>query len=153
MLGYARRSLVVVAALFAFACGSDDTKDSSNGAAGMPPVGGAGTNGGEGVTFCEALAVLRSHCQQCHGDPLTNGAPVPFLTYEDTQVPYFEGSDETYAERMGPAVEKDAMPPLAFNDPPISVMPPLRALTAQEKATLLGWVQQGAKPVGGTDCR
>src|SRR6185503_11564300 len=110
MSGYVHRSWVVVAALFVLSCGSDDAKDSPNGTAGMPSVGSAGSGSGDAVTFCQALAVIRTNCQQCHGDPLTNGAPVPFLTYEDTQVPYFEGSDETYAERMGPAVEKDAMP-------------------------------------------
>jgi hypothetical protein len=31
-------------------------------------------------------------------------------------------------------------------------MPPVEPLTASEKATLLGWLKQGALAEGGTDC-
>jgi hypothetical protein len=44
------------------------------------------------------------------------------------------------------------MPPVALNQPPTNLMPPVEPLTADEKTTLLGWLEQGAKPVGGTDC-
>jgi hypothetical protein len=44
------------------------------------------------------------------------------------------------------------MPDLAQNDPPASLMPPVEALTDEEKATLLDWLEQGAVPEGGTDC-
>jgi hypothetical protein len=44
------------------------------------------------------------------------------------------------------------MPYVALNDPPTSLMPPVEPLTAEEKATLLAWLEQGAEPEGGTDC-
>ena len=44
------------------------------------------------------------------------------------------------------------MPYVALNDGPDPIMPPVELLTATEKATLLGWLKQGMKPEGGTDC-
>ena len=145
MPGSVPRSLFVVAALLLPSCGNDDVAapDSNNGAAGKPSVDAD-------IRFCDALAVIRAKCQRCHTDPPQQGAPVPFLTYEDTQAPY--GASETYADRMLIAVEGDIMPPVGFNDPPVSIKPPVEPLTINEKATLLGWLKQGAKPVGGTDC-
>lgn len=114
-------------------------------------IGGAGA-AADAVPFCDALAVIVAKCQRCHQDPPKNGAPVPFLTYEDTQAPY--GTSEfKYSDAMLGAVEKDQMPFLAANNPPLNLMPPVEPLTAEEKDTLLTWLKQGAKPVGGTDCR
>lgn len=50
------------------------------------------------------------------------------------------------------AVAKDFMPFVALNEPPTNLMPPVEPLTVDEKATLLGWLEQGALPEGGTDC-
>lgn len=113
------------------------------------PVGGADSGGP--VPFCEALTVVRAKCQRCHGDPLQNAAPVPLLTYEDTQAPYFD-TDKKVAEVMLSMVEDDVMPFVALNDGPTPIMPPVQPLTAEEKATLFGWLKQGALPEGGTDC-
>ncbi len=49
-------------------------------------------------------------------------------------------------------VKADLMPYVALNEPPTNAMPPVEALTSEEKATLLGWLEQGAAPAGGTDC-
>lgn len=123
---------------------TDDT-----GGEGAVPVGGADSGGP--VPFCEALTVVRAKCQRCHGDPLQNAAPVPLLTYEDTQAPYFD-TDKKVAEVMLSMVEDDVMPFVALNDGPTPIMPPVQPLTAEEKATLFGWLKQGALPEGGTDC-
>jgi hypothetical protein len=125
---------------------------SIDGTAGESPVGVAGAGGaGELIRFCEALTVIRAKCQRCHQQPPLNGAPVPFLTYDDTQAPY--GSSEfKYFEVMLPAVEEGRMPYVALNSPPTSIMPPVEPLTDEEKATLVGWLMQGARPEGGTAC-
>ena len=44
------------------------------------------------------------------------------------------------------------MPYVVLNEPPNPIMPPVEPLTASEKATLLGWLKQGMKPEGGTNC-
>jgi hypothetical protein len=149
----------LLASLASLGCASDepdverrggtipDTGGTGGGSA--APVGGSG--GGEAVRFCQALAVIRAKCQRCHGDPLQNAAPVPFVTYEDTQALYYD-TDKKFSEVMLSVVERDVMPYVALNDGPTPVMPPVEPLTPAEKATLLGWLKQGALPEGGTDC-
>ncbi len=125
-----------------------------------PPLPGAGGESGAGgagaaetpITFCDALVVVRDKCQRCHGDPLQNGAPVPFLTYEDTQGSYYDDATRKWWQAMEMSVATNFMPFTGFNDPPTSLMPPVVPLTAEERATLLGWLTQGALPEGGTDC-
>lgn len=112
---------------------------------------GSDVEGAESVAFCAAFSVVQAKCQRCHGEPLRNGAPVPFMRYEDFLAPY-GGGEQTYADVAARAVELDIMPYVALNEPPRPVMPPVEPLTAEEKATLLGWLEQGAQPVGGTDC-
>jgi hypothetical protein len=116
---------------------------------------GAGVDGAAGgsglIPFCDALKVVQAKCQRCHTDPPENGAPVPFLTYEDFHRPYGESSFEYWEVAVG-VVEKDIMPYVTLNDPPTSIMPPVERLTVEEKATLLGWLNEGAQPVGGTEC-
>jgi hypothetical protein len=82
---------------------------------------------------------------------LENGAPVAFLDVEDFQAPYYE-TEFSWREVAIDRVERDVMPYVALNGGPMPVMPPVEPLTVDEKATLLGWLQQGALPEGGTDC-
>ena len=141
--------MAVFACLAVLSCG-DAATPAEMGSGGAAGVGGTG--GGEPpVAFCAALGVIRAKCQRCHRSPPQNGAPVPFLTYADTQAPYY-ASDQKWSDVMLGAVTRDFMPYVALNDPPTSLMPPVEPLTADEKATLLGWLGQGAKPEGGTDC-
>ncbi len=151
------------------ACSSDDPElerkggpipeppSPSGGTSGAPAAGdaGAGAVAGAGddlpIAFCDALAVVRAKCQRCHGQPLANGAPVPFMTYEDFNAPY-GSSGSTYGEVAVRLVEEGIMPYVTLNDPPTSLMPPVVPLTASEKATLLGWLKQGRQAIGGTDC-
>ena len=145
-----RSTTSLAAALLAIVALAGCASDSGpSGGSGGTAVGGAPM--GDGVTFCAALAVMRTKCQRCHQSPPQHGAPVPFLTYEDTQEPYYT-TDEKWADAIGRAVERGVMPDLAQNDPPISLMPPVESLTEHEKATLLDWLAQGALPGGGTNC-
>jgi hypothetical protein len=111
----------------------------------------AGGDAGPTVPFCDALTVIVAKCQRCHQDPPKNQAPVPFRTYEDTQARYY-ATEMKFSDVMLSAVEQDFMPYVALNDGANPIIPPVEPLTAAEKATLLGWLKQGALPAGGTDC-
>lgn len=86
------------------------------------------------LTWCDVAPILEARCQRCHTDPQKNAAPFPLLSYDDTQ-------EEARYEQMGDAVDRDFMPPLW-----LVLDPPVDPLSCREKATLLGWVDQGAPP-------
>jgi hypothetical protein len=151
--------IVTLASLLPLGCASDDPKverrggeiPDSDGRGGEGSAAAGGASSGGAIPFCDALGVIRAKCQRCHGDPLENAAPVPFLTYEDTQVPYFD-SDSKYSDIMLSVVERDIMPYTSLNEGPTPIVPLVQSLTVDEKATLLGWLKQGALPTAGTDC-
>jgi hypothetical protein len=118
---------------------------------GAPAAAGAGGSPETPISFCAALVVVQAKCQRCHGDPITNSAPVPFLTYEHFQAQYYDTELKWWEVAVG-MVERDVMPFVALNENPSLEGPPVEPLTAEEKATLLGWLKQGALPEGGTDC-
>jgi hypothetical protein len=98
------------------------------------------------VPWCDALAVLRAKCQRCHRDPPANGAPFPLLTYEDTQRPVGLKSIPAW-QKMQIVVESGKMP-ATF----LVLDPPVQGLTEDERQRLLGWLAEGAEPVGGVEC-
>ena len=160
MIEHRIRIGLFLAGLLAGACGSDDPElNRKGGPIPTPPDtsmaaggegGNAGSGNGEAITWCQARTVLKANCQRCHQDPMKNGAPIALLTYEDTQGPW--SATELVHDVMLRAVEEGFMPYLALNDPPTSLMPPVSPMSAPDKATLIAWLKQGAKPVGGTDC-
>lgn len=127
-------SLVFGTALWGFGCGSeaDDPTDQS-------PDGT--------VTWCEVDAVLASKCRTCHVGEGLNGAPFALETFDDTQV-YDDAVDQPRWEMMQRMVELDLMPP---SDRVIDPAPP--PLNDEERGVLLTWFDEGAKAVGGVDCR
>lgn len=151
--------MVLLASLLQLGCASDEPKidrrggetPDSDGVGGDRATASGGADSGAAVSFCDALRVMRAKCHRCHGAPLANDAPVPFLAYEDTQVPYFD-SGKKYSDIMLSVVERDVMPYVSLNEGSTPIMPPVQPLTAAEKATLLSWLKQGALPTGGTDC-
>ncbi len=111
------------------------------------PAGASAQN----LTFCDVQPILVSKCQRCHQDPPQNGAPFPLLTYADTQVasPTTNNPTAKRFQEMERVVSMGLMP-----DQSLTLDPPVSALTCQEKATLLGWLRNGAvaAPVGADDC-
>ena len=98
------------------------------------------------LSWCQAEAVLEAKCQRCHyATPGANGAGFPLMTYQDTQV---VAAGKPRWVSMQEVVDVNFMPPNFLPD----VMPPVEPLSASEKQTLLGWLEQGALPTGGTDC-
>ena len=145
--------VLAVTALIA-ACASSDPQLTRKGGP-LPGVAGetdvsVGGAGSEPIKWCDALLVIQAKCQRCHQEPPKNGAPMHLLSYEDTQIQWT--MTKLLYQDMADVVGRDIMPFVALNGPPTNLMPPVEPLTADEKATLLGWLNQGAKPEGGTDC-
>ncbi len=143
------RALLFASALILGCSGSETSLERRGGPLPTDETGGA--DSGPIVPFCDALTVIRAKCQRCHQDPPKNGAPVPFLTYDDTQARYY-ATDMKFSDVMLPAIGNDFMPFVALNTGENPIMPPVESLTVEEKATMLSWLKQGARPEGGTEC-
>ena len=128
----------------------DLTAGSGAAAGGDASQGGAsGGSNSSAVPWCDAYRVINCSCQQCHQNPTRRGAAMPLMTYEDTQLPYpLPSSPKRVWEQMEDAVASGLMPFTGDK----SVTPPVRPLSEEQRATLLTWLAQGAKDVGGTDC-
>ena len=119
------------------------------GSAGASEGGAAGSDGAPPVAFCDAYAIINCVCQQCHQNPPRNGAPIPLLTYEDTQAPFpLETSSRRVWQTMQTVIGNDFMPYRGN----AKVMPPVQPLSAEQKRTLLTWLTEGARDEGGRDC-
>src|SRR5262245_57560588 len=146
------RRLVFVfgAIILAAACSGATTSDtggtssSSGGASssGGQGDGGSGTLDGNPSTDdgtiagstplpCDVDTVLANNCRSCHARPPQFGAPMPLLTWEDTQGPSKEDASKKIYERMGARIHDDANP-----------MPPSpnARLSAADTATIDAWV-------------
>jgi len=147
------------ALVLAFHAGCSDQSSERQGG-GEPPdltagSGSADSGAGEGgaaaglVPWCDAYEIINCVCQQCHQNPTRNGAPMPLMTYEDTQARFPMPTSSTFVwERMQIAVSNRFMP--ETNNP--SVLPPVEPLTEAQRSTLLAWLAQGAHDEGGRDC-
>lgn len=94
---------------------------------------------------CAVDAVLEAKCRRCHTDPTVNGAPFPLLKWETLFEPY--GTRVVYEAMVG-ALESDFMP-LCAEGKCGTFDPPVAALTAEEKETLLNWLDCPLPEIGG----
>jgi peroxiredoxin len=84
------------------------------------------------ITYARDVApILQKHCQECHR-PGQIG-PMPLLSYR---------SASSWSETIKEVVQEERMPPW-HADPRFSKFSNDRRLSKQEKATLLGWIEQG----------
>jgi hypothetical protein len=112
-----------------------------------------GTSGGDGgpepVTWCEAYKIINCVCQQCHQMPPLHGAPIPLMTYADTQAPFPNAtSSGTVWQEMQSVIASRFMPFTGDK----TVMPPVQQLSDDQQATMLAWLSQGATDLGGQSC-
>jgi hypothetical protein len=132
--------LIVVAAITAACVGCS----SSNSDTTSVDDGGAGP-----VKWCDAYKILNCSCQQCHQDPPLHGAPIPLMTYADTQAPFpSPTADRKVWQEMQTVISTGFMPFTGDS----AVMPPVQPLTDDQQTTLLSWLAQGAHDEGGQDC-
>jgi hypothetical protein len=82
---------------------------------------------------CAVDTVLVDHCQLCHASTPRYGAPMPLVTWADTQKPAVSDPTKKVYELMAERI-RDANRP----------MPPTGDLSAQDQGTILSWVQSGA---------
>jgi gluconolactonase len=82
--------------------------------------------------------IVASICQDCHGMPLMNGALIPLITYEDTQI--LGRSGRPVWESMGRRTNST-----------ISPMPPAGTLDVSSRRIFRVWAATGApeRPLGG----
>jgi len=94
---------------------------------------GAGA-GGDGLP-CDVSRVLGARCQKCHASSPVAGAPMPLVTYADTQRPSKTKPDEAVWQRMKSRLHDASNP-----------MPPDGPLDPADLAALDAWIDGGAKP-------
>ncbi len=98
--------------------------------------GGTGSTGGNASGLpCDVAAVLQARCQTCHGAMPLFGAPMPLVTYADTQAPSRTNASRKVWQAMSTRVHD-----------PTSPMPPRSqpSLTTAELAALDAWFGAGA---------
>ncbi|HEY6557800.1 MAG TPA: hypothetical protein VI072_11020 [Polyangiaceae bacterium] len=112
---YAAAATLVISAPMFFACnGSSDANEQEQAIGNYLP--------------CNVETVLKAKCQSCHAATPLYGAPLPLMTYDDTQVPY---KGLSAWRSMKDAVESETMPQGT-------------KLDAAEKKTLMDWFALGA---------
>lgn len=143
-------SAAALMALYA-GCASSDVNTNREGGGPLPPIPEAGTSEASPsdapVPWCAAYHIINCVCQQCHQNPPLHGAPIPLMTYEDTQAP-FPTSTSPVWQTMQTVVSTRFMPYTADK----TIMPTVLPLDSDDYDTLLSWLGQGATPLGGTDC-
>lgn len=93
---------------------------------------------------CDVQAVLDAKCLRCHGTPLELDAPYALTELEQ----FHEAIGELHVyDIVKRTIEDEYMPPVV-----IQADPPIEPLTADEKATALGWLDAGARAADRTTC-
>lgn len=84
---------------------------------------------------CKLDDVFAAKCRRCHTIPARHGAPLVFLTWDDTQQ---DRAGQKVAQVIGRVVQSGFMPYR------IEANPPVQPLTDEEKKIILDWVEAGA---------
>jgi hypothetical protein len=149
---FAAASIAALMALDA-GCASSDVNTNRQGGNSLPPIPEAGTSEASlsdvPVPWCAAYHIINCVCQQCHQNPPLNGAPIPLMTYDDTQAHFPVATSKGFVwQTMQEVVSIRFMPYMGDK----TVMPPVLPLSDDDYDTLLSWLAQGATDLGGQDC-
>lgn len=131
----------ILAASALAACGADVDEGCVGGSCGGSGGGGSGGEAGAGAADtceitvdkageipCDVFAVLHDNCHSCHTDPPVNGAPIPLLTYADTQALFRPG--KAVFQQMYDQLQSEASPRMPLGG----------TLTDAEQKTLDDWL-------------
>jgi mono/diheme cytochrome c family protein len=113
--------------------GSSEVPDASSDGADAAVTADAGESEGTGLP-CEVEALLKMHCQGCHGPQAKNG--VPLTTFAQLSAASKGYPDETIAERALTRMSSSErpMPPTGKGTP----------VSADEAAAFAAWIDHGA---------
>jgi hypothetical protein len=92
--------------------------------------------------WCDALAVLRTGCQECHSANVESTAPMPLDTYADLMKPAVTDTSKKVYELVS----------LRIHDTEKPMPEPPRTLTAEQLAALDSWIAGGAQPGPDESC-
>jgi mono/diheme cytochrome c family protein len=111
--------------------------------------GGDGDGDGDGnptpaadSKWCDALAALRTNCQECHSVNAQSPAPMPLDTYEDLLKPGITNPNKKIYELVAERIH-DARRPMP--EPP-------RVMSEADKAAIDAWIAAGAQPGSDPSC-
>ena len=141
-----RHTLVVLCSLAVACTGPAGTGGSGggNGAGGSSGAGGgsSGTGGGSASSSypCDVGGIVSSSCLECHANPPLFGAPMPLVTYADTQADSALFPGQKIHQRMAARV--------SATDRPMPQAP--RTLTAAQISAITAWSSAGAPPGSGS---
>jgi hypothetical protein len=134
---------LVLIALLVAGCGGDPLTTPGATVTVPPATDGGATppSSPSGVGLpCQVAGILASRCQSCHQRPPLFGAPMPLVTWSDTQaIPPMDTVPAWKAIKT--KVTAGLMPPPGAPGGP---------LTAAEKTALLAWVDAGAMATTGS---
>lgn len=113
-------------------------------AAGGGSGGGSATGGGSGGGFvgdagswtCDIAPVINTRCLDCHSNPAKFGAPMPLVTYQDTQANSAGFPGKKIFERMAARVADNVAP---------MPQPPNQRLTAAQITAFQNWAAGGGQ--------
>jgi hypothetical protein len=146
-------SVAALMALYA-GCASNDVSTNRQGGGPLPVVPEASVMGEASlsdvpVPWCAAYQIINCVCQQCHQNPPLHGAPIPLMTYADTQAPFPPTSKTNLVWQTMQGVVSTRFMPYQGDK---TVMPVVLPLDDDDYDTLLSWLAQGATDLGGQDC-
>ncbi len=124
--------------------GSAGTGGGSTGSGGSGGSGGGSTTGADAGSYaCDVAPIVNTRCLDCHSNPPKFGAPMPIVTYADTQADSVQYPGQKIYERMAARIADPRLP---------MPQPPNAALSSDQIALIQGWAAAGAPQGDATAC-
>lgn len=76
----------------------------------VPSTGTGGSGAGTMLLPCDVGVVLEAHCQSCHGEKPSFGAPMPLVSYADLVAPAKSDPTKAVYELVSARIHDDAKP-------------------------------------------